>query len=114
MFLVFFFATQTKEALEEPSVVDDGTPGLANGIGGYDGDGDDSGTGSSSFSAVEDAEATQASAPAATSTSGVGNAERLTGAAAAEGPPSYAEARRLFELGILADPTHGPLYNAYG
>ncbi|CAB1118538.1 unnamed protein product [Ectocarpus sp. CCAP 1310/34] len=31
-----------------------------------------------------------------------------------EGPPSYEEARRLFELGILADPTHGPLYNAYG
>ncbi|CAN0555065.1 unnamed protein product, partial [Ectocarpus sp. 8 AP-2014] len=23
-------------------------------------------------------------------------------------------ARRLFELGVLADPTHGPLYNAYG
>ena len=24
------------------------------------------------------------------------------------------EARRLFELGARADPTHGPLYNAYG
>ncbi|CAN0198231.1 unnamed protein product, partial [Hapterophycus canaliculatus] len=22
--------------------------------------------------------------------------------------------RRLFELGMLADPAHGPLYNAYG
>lgn len=27
---------------------------------------------------------------------------------------SHEEARRLFELGIKADPTHGPLYNAYG
>lgn len=27
---------------------------------------------------------------------------------------SYEEARRIFELGIVADPAHGPLYNAYG
>lgn len=25
----------------------------------------------------------------------------------------HVEARRLFELGIVADPSHGPIYNAY-
>lgn len=30
------------------------------------------------------------------------------------GLASHDEARRLFELGITADPAHGPLYNAYG
>lgn len=48
---------------------------------------------------------------------GAAGAEMGTGAEIAppgEGPPSFLEARRLFELGILADPLHGPLYNAYG
>lgn len=38
---------------------------------------------------------------------------RLTGAKGGE-LASHDEARRLFELGITADPAHGPLYNAYG
>eukprot|EP00904_Undaria_pinnatifida_P006377 jgi/Undpi1/286/HiC_scaffold_1.g00282.m1 len=38
---------------------------------------------------------------------------RITGAKGGE-LASHDEARRLFELGITADPAHGPLYNAYG
>ena len=115
-----YSTAQAKEALEDPPVVDDG-PGMANGIGGgYDGDSDGSGDGGDNFSTAEVSEATpaaatEAAATAGGSTGGVdGNADRLTGAADAGEVPSYAEARRLFELGILADPAHGPLYNAYG
>lgn len=42
-----------------------------------------------------------------------GSDGRLTGAKGGE-LASHDEARRLFELGITADPAHGPLYNAYG
>lgn len=45
---------------------------------------------------------------------GDGAIVRQTGLAVKEELGSYAEARRLFELGIAADPAHGPLYNAYG
>lgn len=83
-------------------------------------DDDDGGPGSGGGGGGEAAGASEAT-PAEMSADDGTAEQRQTGAGTAartpgegEGPPSFLEARRLFELGILADPTHGPLYNAYG
>ncbi|CAM9519803.1 unnamed protein product, partial [Ectocarpus fasciculatus] len=80
-------------------------------------DGDASDVGSTILGDTPDvATVAEAASSGGTAAENDGSAEGEGGVSLAEGegPPSYEEARRLFELGILADPTHGPLYNAYG
>ena len=110
---------QAEEALEDSPVVDDGPADTSGSL--------DDGI-SSSAAGVSEATPAEMSADSTPGGGGGGSGNggeaadsRITGTEAGagtlapgEGPPSFLEARRLFELGILADPAHGPLYNAYG
>lgn len=114
---------QAEAALEDSPVVDDGTGD--NDTSGSISDTDVDSSRSSSEEGVSEASPAEMSSGSTTpdeqhtaGTAGMGTATatdtRVPGEGGGEGPPSYLEARRLFELGILADPAHGPLYNAYG
>ncbi|CAM9548010.1 unnamed protein product [Scytosiphon promiscuus] len=125
---------QAEEALyDEPFVEVDTTtttttgatpPGdSSNGNGNIIGSNDDSagaaaaGRGPTSVVVAEsssgDASTSSGSSSSSSSVADGRDGERITGNPT-PGGPSYEEARRLFELGMLADPAHGPLYNAYG